>query len=97
LLSYGCHLDIPAGTAVRFEPGERKTVSLVQVGGKKLLSGGSGLGSGVFDESKRQGVVRELIEKGGFGHKKQESVREGQIPEMDREVVSPAGRDKDLC
>jgi urease len=88
LLSYGTHLDIPAGTAVRFEPGERKTVSLVQVGGTKLLSGGSGLGSGPFEEAKREEVVRDKVEKGGFGHKKQETVKEGEVPEMDREVVS---------
>jgi urease len=88
LLSYGTHLDIPAGTAVRFEPGERKTVPLVEVGGKRLLSGGSGLGSGPFEESKRKGVVRELVEKGGFGHKTQDQVEEGPVPEMDREVVN---------
>ncbi len=29
----GMHLDIPAGTAVRFEPGEAKTVTLVDYGG----------------------------------------------------------------
>ena len=88
LLSYGTHLDIAAGTAVRFEPGERKTVSLVEVGGRKLLSGGSGLGSGIFDESQRAGKVKQMVEKGGFAHKKQESVQEGDVPEMDREVVS---------
>ena len=32
-LAVGMHLDIPAGTAIRFEPGERKTVSLVIAGG----------------------------------------------------------------
>ena len=58
------------------------------MGGKKLLLGGSGLGAGLFDESKRTGLAREMVEKGGFGHKKQETVREGLVPEMDREVVS---------
>jgi urease len=90
LLSYGTHLDIPAGTAVRFEPGERKTVSLVEVGGKKLLSGGSGLGTGPFEEEARQTRVREAVEKKGFRHKKQDRVEEGVTPEMDREVVSGA-------
>ena len=87
LLSYGTHLDIAAGTAVRFEPGERKTVSLVELGGKKMLSGGSGLGTGIFDEAQREGRVRQMVEKGGFAHKEQESVQEGTVPEMDREVV----------
>lgn len=86
VLSYGTHLDIPAGTAVRFEPGERKTVSLVQVGGSRLLSGGSGLGSGQFTEQKR-GNIEEVVIRNGFGHRKQEVVEEASVPEMDREVV----------
>lgn len=73
---------------MRFEPGERKTVSLVEVGGKKLLSGGSGLGTGPFEEEARETRVREAVEEKGFRHKKQERVEEGVIPEMDREVVS---------
>ena len=31
--AFGMHLDIPAGTAVRFEPGEAKQVTLVEFGG----------------------------------------------------------------
>lgn len=41
VLAYGMHMDIPAGNATRFEPGERKTVALVEIGGNKVLSGGS--------------------------------------------------------
>ncbi|KAK8861375.1 urease [Kwoniella newhampshirensis] len=88
LLSYGCHLDIAAGTAVRFEPGERKTVSMVEVGGEKLLYGGSGLGSGPFHESLRETKVKDLVEKGGFGHKKQDKVEDAPVVEMDREVYA---------
>lgn len=32
-------LDIAAGTAVRFEPGDSKTVTLVQIGGNKVVTG----------------------------------------------------------
>ena len=32
--SFGMHLDIPAGTAVRFEPGEEREVGLVAFGGR---------------------------------------------------------------
>jgi urease subunit gamma/beta len=39
----GFRLDIPSGTAVRFEPGERKTVRLVALGGERKVFGGSGL------------------------------------------------------
>ncbi|HEX8323110.1 MAG TPA: urease subunit beta [Tepidisphaeraceae bacterium] len=37
----GKRLDIPAGTAVRFEPGERKTVTLVGIAGNKRVTGGN--------------------------------------------------------
>jgi urease subunit gamma/beta len=37
----GKRLDIPAGTAVRFEPGEKKTVTLVEIAGAKKVTGGN--------------------------------------------------------
>jgi urease subunit gamma/beta len=37
--SFGMHLDIPAGTAVRFEPGEVREVDLVAFGGRQELFG----------------------------------------------------------
>jgi len=45
-LAYGMRLDIPAGTAVRFEPGEEKPVRLVELGGAKLAYGLNGLSRG---------------------------------------------------
>lgn len=86
LLAYGTHLDIAAGTAVRFEPGERKTVSLVEIGGHKVLAGGSSLGAGKFDEAKRLTTVKAKIEEHGFGHKTQGNVQEAPTPDMDHEV-----------
>lgn len=38
-LAFGFHLNIPATTAVRFEPGEEKTVELVAYGGKRRVIG----------------------------------------------------------
>ncbi|WP_181701318.1 urease subunit beta [Chthonobacter albigriseus] len=35
----GCRLDIPAGTAVRFEPGQTRNVTLVPFGGKREVYG----------------------------------------------------------
>ena len=35
-------LDIPAGTAIRFEPGESKNVSLVEIAGIQEIYGGNG-------------------------------------------------------
>jgi urease subunit gamma/beta len=39
--SHGMRLDIPAGTAVRFEPGETKTVPLVAIAGRRIIRGGN--------------------------------------------------------
>ena len=44
--AYGMRLDIPAGTAVRFEPGETKTVALVAIAGAKVIRGGNNLANG---------------------------------------------------
>jgi urease subunit gamma/beta len=35
----GMRLDVPAGTAVRFEPGEEKDVGLVALGGERVVNG----------------------------------------------------------
>jgi urease subunit gamma/beta len=45
-IAFGMHLDIPAGTAVRFEPGELREVQLVQFGGSGDIHGFSGLTNG---------------------------------------------------
>ena len=44
--AYGMRLDIPAGTAVRFEPGETKTVTLVPIAGARVIRGGNAWASG---------------------------------------------------
>ncbi len=47
--AWGMRLDIPAGTAVRFEPGDTKSVQLVAMGGKREVYGFNGLVSGPLD------------------------------------------------
>ena len=44
--AFGMHLNIPATTAVRFEPGEEKEVELVDFGGKRRIIGFNGLTQG---------------------------------------------------
>lgn len=44
--AFGKHLDIPATTAIRFEPGDEKEVPLVPFGGKCRMVGFNGLVSG---------------------------------------------------
>lgn len=41
--SFGCHLNIPATTAIRFEPGDQKEVELVPYAGKRRVIGFNGL------------------------------------------------------
>jgi len=44
----GCRLDIPAGTAVRFEPGQSRTVQLVALAGERKVYGFRGLVQGAL-------------------------------------------------
>src|SRR6266404_875396 len=46
----GMRLNIPAGTSVRFEPGEEKEVHLVDFGGARRIFGHNGLVNGKLDE-----------------------------------------------
>jgi urease subunit beta len=44
--AFGMRLDIAAGTAIRFEPGEETDVTLVEFGGKKKITGFNNLTNG---------------------------------------------------
>lgn len=46
--AYGMRLNIAAGTAVRFEPGEEKEVALVEYGGARIVCGHNGLIGGAL-------------------------------------------------
>lgn len=58
--AFGMRLDIPAGTAVRFEPGQNKEVNLVGFGGRRQLSGLNALTDGPADDEavRRQAIAR---------------------------------------
>lgn len=47
--AWGLRLDVPAGTAVRFEPGIEREVSLVPIGGARVVPGLRGLADGPLD------------------------------------------------
>lgn len=51
--AFGMRLDIPSGTAVRFEPGEEKEVQLVEIGGTKEVYGLNALTSGNIAEGNK--------------------------------------------
>jgi len=48
--AYGMRLNIPAGTAVRFEPGDEKEVTLVEIGGSRCGIGLNNLTEGYIDK-----------------------------------------------
>jgi urease subunit beta len=48
-LARGFRLNIPSGTAVRFEPGQKKTIQLVELGGDRKVYGFNGLVMGNLD------------------------------------------------
>ena len=64
--AYGMRLDIPAGTAVRFEPGETKKVTLTEIGGTREGYGLSGLVNGPMDDEKVKQAAFEKAKELGF-------------------------------
>jgi len=64
--SYGYHLNIPAGTSVRFEPGETREIELTEFGGKKIVYGFSGLVNGSLEEKQKE-AFNKATEKGFKG------------------------------
>jgi urease subunit gamma/beta len=58
--AFGMHLDIPAGTSVRFEPGRKKKITLAEFGGTGELHGLNNLtgGSGHSEETKQAALRR---------------------------------------
>lgn len=66
--AFGMRLDVPAGTAVRFEPGETKTVTLTTVGGTREGFGLNGLVNGKMDdEAVRENAFAKAEELGFLG------------------------------
>lgn len=63
--SYGMRLDIPAGTSVRFEPGDGRQVGLVAIGGRRIVKGLNGLTEGALDDQEvRNAALRRAGERG---------------------------------
>jgi len=64
--AFGMRLDIAAGTAVRFEPGQEKEVTLTAFGGRKLLSGLNALANGSADDPNVKSAAIERARTAGF-------------------------------
>lgn len=66
--AFGMHLDIPAGTAVRFEPGESKEVALVAFGGSGEVLGLNRLTDGsIRGELRREEALKRARDRGFKG------------------------------
>lgn len=62
--AYGKRLDIPAGTAVRFEPGDTKTVRLVEIAGHQIIRGGNNLADGPMSDAGKRRAAQRVCEQG---------------------------------
>jgi urease subunit gamma/beta len=63
--AFGMRLDIPAGTAVRFEPGDEREVELVELGGNRRVHGLNRLTEGETGEQQREAALKRAAD-GGF-------------------------------
>jgi urease beta subunit len=64
--AYGMRLNIPAGTSVRFEPGDEREVGLVAIGGRRVVRGLNGLTEGALDDPEVRGEAFRSARERGF-------------------------------
>ena len=68
-LSLGRRLNVPSGASVRFEPGERKTVTLVSLGGNNNVVCGNGLTGGAASMANWPEIEKRMnVRDGGYGN-----------------------------
>jgi len=65
--AFGMRLSIPAGTAVRFEPGQDKEVELAEFGGNRIVYGLNGLTEGKLDDTGIKDSALKKAKEKGFG------------------------------
>ncbi len=85
--AYGFRLDIAAGTAVRFEPGEAKTISLVEIAGNQVIKGGNNLATGKLSDSTRIKIA-DKCKLLNFEHVEAAPLPEPAPTEMDRSTYA---------
>lgn len=64
--AYGYRLNIPAGTSIRFEPGDSREVELCELGGKRIIYGFNGLTMGGLNSKIAKQAALEKAKKLGF-------------------------------
>ena len=90
--AFGCHLNIPATTAIRFEPGDQKQVEVVAYSGKRRVIGFNGLVMGYTGDEDRPTYfpahmrAMRRMRKAGFGNtdgNRTETAGEAQAADKD--------------
>lgn len=64
--AYGFRLNIPSGTAVRFEPGDTKEITLVALGGNRRVMGLNNLTNGALDNSETKDSAIANARQSGY-------------------------------
>ena len=83
LVAIGKRLNVPSGASVRFEPGETKTVTLVEIGGSQRVVTGNRLTDGVATPDRYEEIM-DRVTKGHFKHATAAEVPEGTPFVMER-------------
>jgi urease len=81
----GRRLNVPSGASVRFEPGESKTVTLVDIGGNQIVISGNLLTNGAITDV--DGIMKRVTEH-GFGHEQAQSVPQGRPYLLERSAYA---------
>ena len=63
-VSYGKRLDVASGAAVRWQPGETREVTLIDIAGKRMVYGFQGLVNGRLTEEQRGEALRMAQSRG---------------------------------
>ena len=91
----GRRLNVPSGASVRFEPGESKTVTLVDIGGNQNVISGNLLTNGSIKDV--EAIMKRVTDQ-GFGHLPAESVPQGRPYLLQRsayaDMYGPTAGDK---
>lgn len=64
--AFGLRLDVPAGASARFEPGEAKQVTLVELGGDGVVSGLNNLTNGLVKSDAVKAMALKRARERGF-------------------------------
>ena len=87
--AFGFRLQVPAGTAVRFEPGEEKRVTLVAFGGNRVAYGINGLTNGALDDPQVKAQALKQAAERGFVVKDSELLRKA-VAELEARMIAEA-------